>query len=444
MANNPVQIVLNQEAFITTPERGRLGPIADPFRGRDDEFIPHKRRIKKQIDAIAQALDQSEFGKVGYARVILQEHALAKSNRPVRTMFPANRSTPVGAGNLGELFYRVSRDDVDRLAERVDAAEDAAKWSKDSSGREIAMASAARADVAAIAELGIPEPEEKRAFDVRDAVEWLEDPNTDGRYQIELFEQIPDRIARDDPRRVLFRSFDELMRNIGRSHVSIEWTKREPTLLTLRLGEGARLASAGAGLSEVRGSIDREVKFHRDMLGRLARHPLVRRISLPVRLHLAERTSVPTPGADLQYRPTKRNPDSRYPKVGVIDSGVDDSLSSWIEARSEFLDAMELKREHGTQVAGLLVEAQNLNGNGVGRESDGCLIYDVPLYIEGKFRDSFSSFDDFLNQIDLEVGEMATTHGVRVFNMSITADSAVEGEHYGRLARRLDEILDTT
>ena len=182
-----------------------MGPIADPFRGRDDEFIPHKRRIKKQIDAIAQALDQSEFGKVGYARVILQEHALAKSNRPVRTMFPANRSTPVGAGNLGELFYRVSRDDVDRLAERVDAAEDAEKWSKDSSGREIAMASAARADVAAIAELGIPEPEEKRAFDVRDAVEWLEDPNTDGRYQIELFEQIPDRIARDDPRRVLFR-----------------------------------------------------------------------------------------------------------------------------------------------------------------------------------------------------------------------------------------------
>jgi hypothetical protein len=445
MANNPVQIVLNHEAFITAPERRRMGPTADPFKGNDDDFVSHKRRIGKQLKALAHALEVSEFGDVGYARVVLQENALAKSNRPVRTLFPADKSVAVGAGNLGELFYRVSLDDVAKLAVSVESAEDHARWSKDSEGKVIAIASAARADVSAIAEMGMPDPQDKRAFDLRDAVEWLDDPNTDGRYQVELFERIPEKIAQSDPRRKLFGSFASLLREIGRASASIEASERDRDLVTLQLGQrgqGVRLASADGRTKAVGASIEGQVKRHRDVLGRLAEHPLVRRISLPLRLQLAERTPAPTEDTDLQYRPTKRIPGSTYPKVGVIDSGVDDALSPWIEARSEFLDLRKLDRDHGTQVAGLLVEARNLNGASIGRETDGCLIYDVPLFVEGMFRDSFKSFDDFLNQIDLEVGEMVENHGVRVFNMSITAESAVDGENYGRLAERLDEIQE--
>jgi hypothetical protein len=442
MANNPVQIVLNHEDFITAPEKKRGGPVADPYKGRDEDFVLHKSDIRQQVAAIAQALDASEFGEVGYARVVLQESALAKSNRPVRAMFSARNSVPVGAGNLGELFFRVTREDIDRLADTVDSAEETAKWAKDANGKDVALASPARADVAAIAELGLPDPQDKRNFDVRDGVEWLEDPNTDGRYQVELFEKVTEKISRGDPRAKLFSTFNSLLRDISRSSAHIDIDRQDQTLISVQLPPppaGAQLASAVESVRS-RPMTEAVVKNHRDVLNRLARHPLVRKISLPLRLQLADKTSSSVAKTDLRYRPTKRNADSRYPKVGVIDSGVDEALGDWIEARSEYLDIAKLNREHGTQVAGLLVEAQNLNGNGIGREADGCLIYDVPLYIEGKFRESFNSFEDFLNQIDLEVGEMAENHGVRVFNMSITADSPVDGDHYGRLASRLDEI----
>lgn len=439
MANNPVQIVLNHEDFITAPEKARGGPTADPFKGRDKDFVSHKKEIRKQIAAMAQALDASEFGEVGYARVVLQESALAKSNRPVRAMFPVRGSIPVGAGNLGELFYRVTRKDIDRLAETVESAEETAKCTKDAKGNDVALASPARADVAAIAELSLPDPQDKRNFDVRDGVEWLDDPNTDGRYQVELFEKVTEKVSRTDPRAKLFSTFRSLVRDIDRSAAHIDADRQDQALLSLQIHrptEGAQLASA----IERGPPTDRVVVHHRDVLSRLADHPLVRKISLPLRLQLADKTSSSVENTDLRYRPTRRNAASRYPKVGIIDSGIDDSLAAWIESRSEYLDLEKLNREHGTQVAGLLVEARNLNGDGIGRETDGCLIYDVPLFIEGKFRESFASFEDFLNQIDLEVGEMAENHGVRVFNMSITADSPVDGSHYGRLASRLDEI----
>src|SRR6266403_5107158 len=107
MAHHPVQIVLNTKDYFEVPDSGGGGHPKDFFGGRDKDFADHKARLLKQVSSISAVLRQSNLTS-GFVKVELRKEALAKSHRPVHSLFPPTLFASVGAGRLGELYYHVT------------------------------------------------------------------------------------------------------------------------------------------------------------------------------------------------------------------------------------------------------------------------------------------------------------------------------------------------
>lgn len=159
---------------------------------------------------------------------------------------------------------------------------------------------------------------------------------------------------------------------------------------------------------------------------------------------MIESTETPSP-ATLQLFPlTTRVADGRYPKVGVIDTGVSGPLTSWVLDRHDFLGAADCDPGHGTMVAGVLVGARAANGPRLGREDDGCDIVDLALMPRVPFLDVYGQrgFEAFLEELEAAIAEARDQHGVRVFNMSLNVVATVDPDTYSIYAARLDDIQD--
>lgn len=87
MPNNPVQIVLNDSAFLRAPDAARSGPDKDFFNGDDERFLAHQRVLVAALDAIDAHLATSPQGPLAYVRVRMRMEAIAKSYRPNRALF---------------------------------------------------------------------------------------------------------------------------------------------------------------------------------------------------------------------------------------------------------------------------------------------------------------------------------------------------------------------
>jgi len=71
MANNPVQIVLNDGDFIRPPDAGRMGAPKEFFANKDTEFRVHKEHIYSQVNDISHVISTSLFGPAAYVSVKL-------------------------------------------------------------------------------------------------------------------------------------------------------------------------------------------------------------------------------------------------------------------------------------------------------------------------------------------------------------------------------------
>jgi hypothetical protein len=305
-----------------------------------------------------------------------------------------------------------------------------------------ARPSVIRSDVGAIEEISIPDPSGKRRFDAQTAVSWLSDPRTGGFYLLELFENpvvAQRRIVHTDA--TLSESLENLIRELGAGIVA--WKLPEAggeTPIALRLTERpapALLMSTRPPDAAV-AQIDRDASRHEAALQRLAQHPSVRRISLPLRIELSD---VPTAASSATLELPRPSPTSRYPRVGIVDSGLGRALESWTIGRHDFLERQDVDSEHGSFVGGLIVGAAGFNPDLPALEPDGCELVDLALFPKGDFLDTYpNGFDDFLAEMDQAIGEAVQQHGVRVINLSINAVAAVEADHYSYYAARLDQI----
>ncbi|MEM8918909.1 MAG: S8 family serine peptidase [Pseudomonadota bacterium] len=442
MANNPVQIVLNDNDYVIPPEPGKGGPPFDFFAGRDDEFLKHKAKIAAQIQETATQLSSGTTGEVGYVRVKLREKALAKSHRPNRVMFTSQKFPCVGAAGVGELFYFARSDDLSKLIDTVSEAELRTNWRENSVGDLVARPSKIRSEVGAIEELGVPDPSAKRRFDAETAVSWLSEPRTGGYYLLEMFENpkfAEQRLGDGDAK--LVSSLEQLLGNLGQGVVA--WRlpdaggERPIALKITDQPDAPKLLSSRPVEREI-SRVDPNSVRHDLALQRLAEHPSIRRISLPVRIELSDVDGASS--ALMQSVPPKTN-GVRYPKMGVVDSGLGTALAPWVLGRYDFLSDSEVDKEHGSFVAGLVVGAQSLNPALPGLEGDGCELVDIPLFPKNSFKSVYpGGFDDFLTEMDQAIGEAVTEHGIRVINLSINAVSPVEADQYSYYAARMDEI----
>jgi hypothetical protein len=221
MANNPVQIVLNDNDYLVAPEPGTGGPPTDFFAGQDDEFAKHRAKLATCIQRVSAQLSAAGVGGAGYIRVKLRERALAKSHRPVRALFKPEVFPSVGAAGLGEIYYFAEAGQLANLINVVSEAEPYTNWVEKDGKRE-ARPTIARSEVGAVEEITIPDPMGKRRFDVESAVTWLADARTGGYYLLELFEnpRIAERrvayLSSLEPyQQTLSRSLEALLEDLG-------------------------------------------------------------------------------------------------------------------------------------------------------------------------------------------------------------------------------------
>ena len=363
MPNNPVQIVLNDSAFLRAPDPGRAGPDKDFFNGDDEKFLKHQQAVVAALDAIDERLAASPQGPLTYIRVKMRTEAIAKSYRPNRALFSPDQFPCVGAGAPGELYFRLPRIHLRRLRARMLEATAKSELRKSENGNSYIAVNRQRSELGAIQVLEIAPPTQKRTFSASNAVSALLHPSAASGYVIELFEHAPLQTAGMDDVLGLHRSFQSLqslLRSSGgglyaallpgpggvQALEMILTRSTQPPLI-----EDLRVVQKDLVTPLEREALDLNVDRHEHVLNSIASHPLVRRIRPPVMIRPSE-TSVASTGEAFNV-PTPVS-DATYPKVGVIDTGLAACVGAWIIHRHDFLDAGEIDPGHGTLVAGSL------------------------------------------------------------------------------------------
>lgn len=454
MPNNPVQIVLNDDAFLRAPDPKRGGTDKDFFEGRDDAFVEHRDGLIRQLARIENEVTASPYGPLCYLRVRMRAEAIAKSYRPNRAVFIADQFPCVGAGAPGELFFRAPLIHFSRLRTRIASAEDRGETRRSRrTGKPYHYITRTRSEVGAIETVEIAPSDRKRGFSSSDAVTAMSDPRAASGYIVELFESQP-LISAGDGDAIGFRrsvaSLQSIFLETGAGLIatllpSPGGVPSIEVLLTTSPAppriEDRRLVRTEPVERLAPAIFDQNVERHEALLHRLAAHPLVRRIRFPV---LLQPTNVQVGSIAAHFSVPHRVPDGRYPKVGVIDTGVANPLGAWIASRYDFLAQTDCDPAHGTMVAGVLIGGRAANGPALAREDDGCDVVDIPLMPRGRFLDTYGQrgFEAFLEELEAAVTEARDQHGVRIFNMSLNVVAPVDPDTYSTYAARLDEIQD--
>ncbi|WP_374379506.1 S8 family peptidase [Dongia sp.] len=305
----------------------------------------------------------------------------------------------------------------------------------------------------AIEAIDIAPSDRKRSFSAAEAVSAMTDPRAASGYLIELFEAQPLGVGHDGDALGFHKSFlslQSIFLNAGDGLVAtllpspggtpaiealLTSTKEAPRL------EDRRLVQTNSNDFRHPVRVDQDVMRHDEFLRALSAHPLVRRIRLPL---LIQPTNVDSTPSGSIFSIPARVVEGRYPKVGVIDTGIAGPLEAWVEARHDFLQPGEYDPDHGTMVAGVLVGARGANGPALAREEDGCSVVDLPLLPSGPFLDTYGrrGFEAFLEELEVAIAEARETYGVRIFNMSLNVVASVDPDTYSIYAARLDDIQD--
>lgn len=454
MPNNPVQIILNDDAFLRKPEAGRMGPQKDFFDENDAGFVAHQNNLLNSIDEIEQTIASWSYGPAAYGLVRMRPEALAKSYRPSSALFTSDNFPCVGADGVGSLYYRLPLIYLQKLRTRISKAETSVEIKINrTTGKPYKSPTRERSEVGAVDTISIAPISTKKSFTTSEALEMLQDSATISGYLVELFETPGDDVIADDAlgRVELHKSLENIIRGFGRGAraflvppvgrtpvIEFQLTRDDaPASIENRSGFNSITVSDRKEPAE----LDFNEERHDVVLSQLVKHPLVRTIRPPVQIGLAD-DNTPTSNSGSVNIPSP-SPGGNYPVVGVIDSGVSDILSQWLVGRFDFLDTDEYNAEHGTKVGGLIAAGQTMNAANVVLEPSGCMLYDAALFPKGRFVDTYANgFTDFMEEVEQAVIEAKEEHSVRIFNLSINVKQNVEAHRYSIYAARLDAIAD--
>lgn len=452
---SPIQIILNPDSYHTQRETAGGGPGTDFFAHRDAEFATHKTRLVEQLHDAAQTLRKQRDSKIGFLKVILRRAAWAKSHRPLDVLFKANRTPLVGGEDLGVMIVEADPEILIKIAQDVERAEpDTRLRYNEQRGREIPYPTSLRSEVGAVERVELYGPADRRHFSLEEAVAWLSQPVTGSSYVVELFEVPPPRNTWDvyvEQKRQLYSSFvDGLARTQrGLTVQLLRGASRGVPNLAVRLEQSTKspilifnqpVRERTTELVE----FDSDPERHAKLLSFLDNHPLVRSISLPAYIVPSQTTSGRVHSTSTTF-PVK-DASKSYPKMGVIDGGISDTLSDWLIGRWDLLDENDTDLSHGTFIGGLAVAAKHFNKEQVCLDNDGMELVDVAVFpsVPGAFSDYYpEGVPQFFDEMETAIVDARSRHNVRVFNMSLNIVQPVSADRYSLHAARLDQIADT-
>jgi hypothetical protein len=453
---NPIQIILNPENYEEARETSGGGPKKDFFANRDQEFREHKARLIAQLRTIADGLRANPQTDLGYVKVILRRSAWAKSHRPLKALFKADRTPIVGGADIGVMLVEARPQPLLQIADDIARAEDDTRLRLvPTLGKEVPYPSALRSETGAIERIEIYGESDRRGFSLEEAVAWLSNPITGGSYEVELFDVPPPRgdwDALTESHRRLFQSFVAGLTALGEGLMvqRLPSRARAQPLLSVRVSRSAAAPTLRLGpppQAERRREVapfDPSQERHRRLLAFLDTHPLVRRVSLPgivVRTAAYQGRERPSE-AVVPVRDTART----HPKIGIIDGGLGAALSDWVIDRWDILADEHKDLAHGSFIGGLAVLGGALNGTQCCPEPDGAELVDLAVFPSENSGAIASYYPEglpqFFDEVETAVGDVRSRHGVRVFNMSLNVLQPATLDRYGPHAARLDRIAE--
>lgn len=458
----PVQVVLDAQKFVETFVR-KPGPQEhrDFYEGNDDGFRVHKEQLIMRVLQIAAALEATE-SKLGFVRVQVREQALAKSHRPTRVLFTADRGLPlVASENNGELIFQATSSALMRLANDIEAkAELNVKViTSEETGEEKFKVSKHRSEVGSIASIRLNDNQDRVAFSARDALTWMQQPHVLGGYIVELFQA--DTVAAPEGARIEMTSLREDLEAIGQGLLVRTFDSGRPLKgrastsamsISFRDGlEGTQVelpfdVRPGAIALDPPGRARRpvgyaaDIEMHHALLATLSEQALVRRVELPP---LVEASPADSGGTFIEAKLAQPVSDVNYPVVGIIDGGVSRAaLGKWVVADAGLVPDAHKDLGHGSFIAGLVSGAAALNKNLQSSvEPTGCKVFDLDIFPTREFRAEY--YDDvefFFDLLDEKVKRAKLEHRVRVFNLSFGLRAPTPRHGYSLFAERLDRI----
>lgn len=84
----------------------------------------HKKRVQEQLLTVKKTIEESPYGEISYAKIILEQSALAKSHRPTKSLFKRKITPIVGGGDLGELYVELTPQTINQMIDTVSRAEE--------------------------------------------------------------------------------------------------------------------------------------------------------------------------------------------------------------------------------------------------------------------------------------------------------------------------------
>lgn len=421
MAENQIQFVLNPRAFIGDKDLlNGFGPNKDFFVGNDNEFVAHKGNLVHGLESISEASCRNVYSRITYAKVKLRNDAIAKTHRPTKSLFTQNkRSYVVGGAGVGEMLIEMHPGSIETTIRAINRAEDVSRE----------RPSRARSEVGAIQSIQVYSAEDRVPFSLAEVTAWKEQGIVSNGYYVDIFHSLrllyePMQISED------FKSLLVSFKNKLDSFPYVEYKElRTP-------GYGGQVFVH----IESDNDEDYEAKSA-ELLSFFAEHPLVRKVTAAP--SLSSFTAAEGVGLDVDV--TAPEDTSSYPVVGVIDNGISDVFDGWkVYTWTELLDEFRVE-DHGSKVAGLLVKGNELNGNDIVPEADGCRLADLFMFpSDGNWEDAYpQGIENFFESLRSAVEEAKETSGARIFNISMNQKSRNLSEGwYSVVAKKLDEISD--
>lgn len=462
----PIQVFLDTKRFIDLEETRPAGGAKDFFAGNDRGFAAQKTRVRKRLRDISSTL-RSRDEPAGFVRVQMRDDALAKSYRPLGSLFTESHGFAlVGAERVGEILFQATPQALERLDRIVDdKAEPTPRMvpNKETGVLEPRV-SGYRSEVGAISDIELYDGRDRVPFSAEEAVAWFRQPGIIGGYIVELFRpkaQIaPEAIA------TLVDDFKQALSTLpfgiaARSFLPSEATSKfgEPTLAisvqvfkdTLEKEIALPFASEGQALfvdedaspgRPVRRERDLSVAHHQAILNVLAEQALVRHVDLPPLIEAApaaRSSEAPCPAV------SKPKPTGSYPVVGIVDGGVAaiPALVPWCVGDAGIVPVSDRDENHGTFIAGLVVAGSLLNPHLDGElEGRGCKFYDLDLFPRRDLRQHYygGDADYFFDLLDEKIKVAKRDHKVRIFNFSFGLSRHSSHSGYTPWADRLDRI----
>lgn len=459
----PVQVVLDAGRFVETVVR-KAGPqeYRDFFEGNDEGFRVHKDEIINRLSQIAARLRNTD-SELGFVRVQVRAEALAKSHRPTKVLFTADRGLPLVASEAnGELIFQVTAAALERLVGDIAAkAELNVKIVvEETTGEESFKVSKHRSEVGAIAHVRLNDNRDRVKFSARDALSWMAQPTALGGYIVELF--TPDTAAAPEGAQIemtslrgelemigqglLVRTFDSGRPVKGRAplsalsisfrdgvegaQVELPYDHRDSTSMALDPPGRPRRAIAAPA----------DIETHHRLLAALAEQTLVRRVELPP---VIEASPADSGGEFFKSALAQPLAGTDYPVVGVIDGGVSQTaLGDWVVGDAGLVPAEHKDPSHGCFIAGLIAGASALNANLRGSvEPVGCKVFDLDLFPRRELRaEYYDDLEFFFDLVDEKVKRAKLDHHVRIFNLSFGLRASSNRFGYSLFAERLDRI----